>query len=152
MVEIKMITGTKANNDEGYNQGSLFKYYYGLVVVKKMPKDGWKISSIDYIPEDFLCAPMHGWDYDSNAVVQIVYGNNLRIIERVDKTEKDGNIIHVYASRYDKQYRFDFIRLTNGYDILLHENILENGRWEETSLLPEKWGYIKLSVNTFTNV
>lgn len=145
MVEIEVITGAKVNNNGGYNQGSFFAYYYGLVTVKKTPKNGWKINNIDYIPEDFLCAPMHGWFYDSDMVVQIVYGNNLKIIEQIDKTEKEGNMIYIYASGYGKQYRFDFIRLTNGYDILLHENVLENGQWKETSLLTDKWKYLKLA-------
>lgn len=145
MVEFEAITGAKVNDDRGYNQGSLFAYYYGLATVKKTTEDGWKIDNTDYIPEDFLCAPMHGWDYDSEAIVQIVYRNNLKLIEKIDKTEKEGNTIHIYASGYGKQYRFDFIRLTNGYDILLHENVLENGVWKETSLLTDKWEYLKLS-------
>jgi hypothetical protein len=145
MVEFEVITGAKANNNDEYSQGSLFAYYYGLVTVKKTPKDGWKIDNIDYMPEDFLCAPMHGWFYDSDMAVQIVYGDNLKIIEQIDKAEKKGDTIQIYASGFGKQYRFDFIRLINGYDILLHENVLENGVWKEGSLLTDKWEYLKLS-------
>lgn len=148
MIEIEVITGIKVNTDEGYNQGSQFVYYYGLITVEKSNEEGWKIKDINYIPEDFLCAPMHGWFYLSDAVVQIVYGDNLKLIDKIDKTDQEEDIIYIYASGAGKSYRFDFIRLTNGYDILLHENILENGAWKETTLLTDEWKYLKLAADT----
>jgi hypothetical protein len=151
MVEIEVITGVKANTDEEYNQGSQFAYYYGLITVEKTPGEGWKIKDINYIPEDFLCAPMHGWFYFSDAVVQIVYGDNLKLIDEIVKTEQEGDMLHIYASGAGKNYRFDFIRLTNGYDIFLHENILKNGVWKETSLLTDKWEYLKLTIGSLLN-
>lgn len=147
MAEIEVITGVQARNDNEYNQGGLFAYYYGLITTEKKASDGWKIKDIDYIPEDFLCAPVHSWFYWSDAVVQIVYGDNIKMIEKIDKTEQKGNMVYIYASGNGKQYRFDFIRLTNGYDILLHENTLENGVWKETSLLTDGWKDFKLTIN-----
>ncbi|WP_230399097.1 hypothetical protein [Novisyntrophococcus fermenticellae] len=147
LVEIEVITGPKANNDKEYNKGSYFAYYYGLVTVEKTPKDGWKIKDIDYIPEDFLCAPVHSWFYLSDAVVQIVYEDNMKIIEKIDRTKQKGDMVYIYASGNGKQYRFDFIRLTNGYDILLHENVFENGMWKEIQLLTDDWKDFKLTIN-----
>ena len=146
MVEIETITGPKMDDNKKYPQGSYFAYYYGLVTVEDVPGEGWKIKSIDYIPEDFLCAPMHGWFYLSDAVVQIVYGDNLKLIDKIDRIEQKNNMIHIYASGNEKSYRFDFVRLANGYDILLHEFILDNGRWRETSLLTDGWENMKLTV------
>lgn len=145
MVEIEVITGAKAKTDEEYNQGSQFAYYYGLIAVEKTPDEGWKIKDIYYIPEDFLCAPMHSWFYLSDAVVQIVYGDNLKLIDKIDRTERNGDMVSIYASGAGNSYRFDFVRLTNGYDILLHEYIFDNGEWKETSLLGDKWKEMKLT-------
>ncbi|QAT42534.1 hypothetical protein EQM06_04470 [Aminipila luticellarii] len=147
MVEIEIITGAKADTDEGYNQGSQFAYYYGLITVEQTNNEGWKIKNIYYIPEDFLCAPMHSWFYLSDAVVQIVYGENLKRIDKIDSTEQKDHVVRIYASGNGKSYRFDFVRLTNGYDILLHEYILGNEGWKETSLLGEEWKDMKLTIN-----
>ncbi len=151
MVEIEVITGVKVNTDEEYNQGSQFAYYYGLITVEKTSEGGWKIKDTNYIAEDFLCAPMHGWFYLSDAIVQIVYGDNLKLIDKINKTEQEGDLVYIYASGSGKSYRFDFIRLTNGYDILLHENLLENGVWKETQLLTDKWEYLKLTIGSLLN-
>ncbi|MEA4969974.1 MAG: hypothetical protein VB051_05500 [Candidatus Pelethousia sp.] len=147
MVEIEMITGVKANTDNEYKQGSQFSYHYGLVAVEKTLDKGWRIKNIYYIAEDFLCAPMHSWFYLSDAVVQIVYGDNLKLIDKIDRTEKKDDMINIYASGKGKSYRFDFVRLTNGYDILLHEYILDHEDWQETSLLCDNWMDMKLTIN-----
>ena len=146
MVEIEAITGVKTDTNMQGNEGSHFSYYYGLITVVETPEEGWKVKDIDYIPEDFLCAPMHSWFYLSDAVVQIVYGNNMKMIDKIDRIEQKDNIISIYASGNGKSYRFDFVRLTNGYDILLHEYILDNGDWQETSLLTDDWDYMKLAI------
>lgn len=146
MVEIEVITGPKVKGDEDYSQGSQFAYYYGLVEAEKTPEAGWKIKDIYYVPEDFLCAPMHSWFYLSDAVVEIVYGGNLGLIDQIDRREQNGDMVSIYASGKGKSYRFDFVRLTNGYDILLHEYIFEDGDWKETSLLGDDWEYMKLTV------
>jgi hypothetical protein len=146
MVEIEVITGAEVSSEADYGLGSRFAYYYGLITTIKAPDGSWRIDDIGYIAEDFLCAPTHGWFYFSEAVVQIVYGENLKLIEQIDKTERDGDIVSVYASGNGKSYRFDFVRLTNGYDILLHEYLFYDGVWKETSLLTDDWKYLKLSI------
>ena len=146
MVEIEVITGAEVKEDEGDSQGSQFAYYYGLVEAEKTPEAGWKIKDIYYIPEDFLCAPTHSWFYLSDAVVEIVYGGNLELIDQIDRREQNGDMVSIYASGKGKSYRFDFVRLTNGYDILLHEYIFQDGGWKETSLLRDGWENMKLTV------
>ncbi|HWQ51155.1 MAG TPA: hypothetical protein VN369_05055 [Terriglobales bacterium] len=145
MVELETITGEKMDSDRGASKGSGFAYHYGLITAEEDQAVGFKIAAINYIPEDFLCAPLHGWSYLAEAVVEIVYGNNLKLIDRIDRVEHKGELIDVYASGGGKSYLFEFVRLTNGYDVLLHEYVLENGAWRETSLLTDDWKNLKLS-------
>ena len=136
MYEIEAITGPSANDKNAYGRdGSYFTYYYGVAEVTGDQNSGYALQSVEYIPEDFLCAPFHGWKYDTQYIVQYVYGDWHKIIDRITATEQDGDRIHTYADGKGKKYRFDFVRLTNGYDILLHENDLENGQWKEVNLL-----------------
>lgn len=147
MVELEVITGAKSSINEVNHQGSQFAYYYGLITLEKHPDEGWKIKGIDYISEDFLCAPTHGWFYFADAVVNIAYQENLDLIEKIDRIEQEGDRLYLYASGHGKRYLFDFVRLTNGYDILLHEYVLDQGEWKETNLLPDDWSSLKLSIN-----
>ena len=67
MFELEAITGPSQKDKVSYNRGgSFFAYYYGLITTEYNPQTGWKIKSIDYLPEDFLCAPWHGWQYSSD--------------------------------------------------------------------------------------
>lgn len=146
MFETESITGPSERDDLAYNRdGSYFVYHYGLITVKNNSKCGWKIESIHYLPEDFLCAPEHGWIYSAEYVVTFVYKDWYQLIETIDCTTQTDYIIYLYASGKNKKYRFDFVRLTNGYDILLHENICNNSKWEETNILKNKDRNIKLS-------
>lgn len=143
MVEIETIRGEKESEAGTQGHGGRFAYYYGIMSTKKTD-NGYLIDRINLIPEDFLCAPEHGWFYMADAVVQIVYGDNLHLIDHVERVEEDGYMVYVYASGGDIRYRFDFVRITNGYDILLRENIDENGAWKEVSLPTQDWN-IKLT-------
>lgn len=141
-VEIEIITGRKY---DGKPQPGLFAYYYGIATVKN-EGGGWKIDGIKYLPEDFLCAPYHGWIYDGPTAAQIIYGDNLHLIDKVTGSEEKDGLVEVYATGVGKEYRFQYARLTNGYDILLHEYVKENGQWVETSLLKGPWKDYKLTV------
>lgn len=142
MFEVELIRGIEKSNQD-YSGGSRFAYDYGLIGVEETPEAGWKINYYQYIFEDFLCAPYHGWFYNAEQVVSIVY-KNLNIIEQIDSTDNTKDMTFIYASGYGRRYRFDFVRLTNGYDILLHENIYRNGDWADISLLDNEWRYLKL--------
>lgn len=152
MVEIEIITGKPVDKGEesgGYvGQISYFAYYYGIVTVEQTAEKCWLIRQLDFLPEEFLCAPQHGWFYDSNLVVEFVYKQGLKLVDSVDKIVQKNNQVSIYASGGGKQYRFDFLRLTNGHDVLLHENILMDGVWKETDLSKGVWQKIKFSVES----
>jgi len=125
-----------------------FAYYYGIVTVEK-GKNGWKIQEIDYYPEEFLYTPYREWSFDSEELVNYVFKDQLKVIDQImNKIEKDG-VIHIYAPGNKYQFRFDFVRLTNGYDILINENIMINGKWHPTELLTETWKNLKLQDDVF---
>lgn len=146
MVEIEAIQGWP--EQEAEKRETNFTYYYGLATLRNQPQQGWKIDSLDYLTEDFLCAPYHGWSWDATAVVQIVYQENLQLVTQIDKVEQNGINISIYASG-GEEYRFDFVRLTNGCDLLLHEYIREGEEWKETDLLGDTWGGLKFSLHSF---
>lgn len=147
MVEIEVITGPPYKEGENKPpQPGYFAYYYGLIAVEKTPSEGWKIKSIYYVPEDFLCHPMHHWDYDARALTEIVYKNWYGLVDNIEKVEKDDSFIHVYAIGKGNKYRFDFVRLTNGDDVLMHENVQQNGQWKGVNLLKEEHQNYKFSI------
>lgn len=138
MVEIETIQGEPDTGRAATQPGGRFVYYYGVVSTQQV-EQGYRISAINLYAEDFLCAPEHSWFYLSDAVVGIVYGEQLGLIDAIDKTQLDDHMVYVYASGGGKEYRFDFVRLTNGHDILLHENIYEDGVWKSAALPTEDW-------------
>jgi hypothetical protein len=85
-------------------------------------------------------------DYDAQFLVPIVYQDWYHLIDKIDKTEQNGDIISIYASEEGKQYRFDFVRITNGTDVLLHEIVNQNGKWVETNLLKDEHQVYKFSI------
>lgn len=149
-VEIETITGPPRLKHEKYKEEpSYFAYYYGLVTTEYNESQGWKIKSVDYIPEDFLCAPYHGWNWDSRMVVQAIYKEWYKLIDKIDNEERKDSYISIYASGKGKKYRFDFVRLTNGEDVLLHEYIQINNKWIEVNILKPEDHMFKLSILKF---
>lgn len=148
MVELEVLTGIKkeCSDNNCKNTSSLFGYYYGIVEVST--NNGYKIENINYISEDFLCAPYHGWIYDYNNILNIIYKENLKMIDKITDVQINKNIITAYANGNNNSYKFEFIRITNGYDILLNEYILEDNCWIPTSLLKDSFNNVKL-VNNF---
>ena len=145
MIEVEAITGATGKETNEAISGSHFAYYYGIVTTQK-ENAVWRIKAIDYFPEDFLCAPYHGWDFDATYLVPIIYQNWYHMIDTVGKVDKNGSNISVYTSGGGKQYRFDFVRLSNGEDVLLHEMIYRDGKWVETNLLKDRDQGYKLSI------
>jgi hypothetical protein len=78
--------------------------------------------------------------------VEIVHGNWYGLIDKIDSTDKHDCLYMVYAVGDGQQYRFDFVRLTNGEDLLLRENIKFAGVWKETNLLRDSDQIYKFSV------
>lgn len=142
--ELEFITGLKEGGEETEN-GAQTQFHYYYAVVDLINETGWQIENIRYYAEDFLCAPYHGWSYDAQAVVDIVYRENLQLVDRIAEVKKTAGRIYVYAEGSGQTYRFAFIRLTNGYDILAHEYIYDNGAWREVQLLSGEWENLKLT-------
>lgn len=146
MFEIEVITGPTEKDEMLYTQGgSYFAYYYGLIAVEYDQNSGWQIKSIHYLPEDFLCAPDHGWSYSAEYLVPIIYEDWYHLIDKIDSMSQNGDLVSVFASGKDERYRFDFVRLTNGYDILLRENILKDGKWQDTNIMKDEALRLKMS-------
>lgn len=127
-IELEVITGKK-ESEKGGNQNSSFFAYYLVEVTMKKENGGWKIDKTEYYPEDFLCAPYHNWFYDSQPVVQYRYLEQLKIIDEIKDEKIKNGMIYIYGAKGEQQYRFDFMRLTNGHDILLQINRKEGEHW-----------------------
>ncbi len=116
-------------------QPTAFCYCYGLIVVRHTARDGWRIQATDYLPEDFLCAPEHGWAWEAQSFVSLLYGDQYGLIDGVDLVDRQNKRTTIFASGGGRAYRFDFLRTTDGIDRLVGEWIQHNGDWQETSLL-----------------
>lgn len=128
-VEVETIEGSSAEGK------TYFAYYYGKVNCIFEGEDGWKINSIDLNSEDFLCHAYHGWSHDALSIVEIVYGERCNIVEKVLGVQEDGYYINVIAKGRDgRQYRFMFVRLTNGADIEMRQFIMVDGKWKDTPI------------------
>lgn len=147
IIEIETIEGLdeKCNKNVPLSKTS-FVYYYGIINVIK-EENGWKIDNIKYIVEDFLCAPYHGWSYDAKYIIEIVYIENLKIIDKIIDYQKEDNIITIKATGNNNIYQFVFIRLTNGYDILLNEYQVVSNQLKKVNLLKGDWSNLKITNN-----
>ncbi|QHI72015.1 hypothetical protein [Aminipila terrae] len=152
--EIEVLKGykEKKNGKTDLDQPNYFEYYYGIIATEYDQNQGWKIKSVDYLPEIYLCHPLHGWDYFYDVMIDIIYNNWYGMNLKINHTEEQNNYIKVYASNSVNQYRFDFVRLTNGDDVLLHEYVKENDEWKEISILkPDDEKRYKISAGKFYN-
>ncbi|MBS5884569.1 MAG: hypothetical protein E6300_10950 [Clostridium sp.] len=120
------------------NNIASFTYYYGFIELGKSG-DGFKILDISITPENYLCAPYHGWVYDGASKVEIEYGNWCKLIKKMGKTEVDGYVKNIYFLGNDnKNYKIQFYTLTNDYDIEVAQYVKNsNGKWEYIKLNPE---------------
>lgn len=153
-VEVEVLKGYPYKKEDKLfeSQPNYFEYYYGIVTAEYNKEDGWKIKSVDYLSEIYLCHPLHGWDYDYDAIIDIIYNDWYGMDLKIDNTEMENNYIQVYASNQNNEYKFDFIRLTNGDDVLLHEYIKEDNQWKEVSILkPDDEKYFKISILKFND-
>lgn len=125
-VEIETIEGSSMEGK------TYFAYYYGKITAILEGENGWKINSVDLNSEDFLCHAYHGWSHDALSVVQLIYGEKCNIVDKVLGVQEDGYFINVYAKGKDgKQYRFMFVRITNGADIELRQYVMVDGKWKD---------------------
>lgn len=126
-VEIETIEGSEIAGKTS------FSYYYGYVTT--VQEEGWKIDTIEIRPEDFLCHAYHGWWHDAGTLVDALYIKKYGVIEKVLGVEEDDPYRNVIAKgKAGKQYRFQFIRLTNGADIELRQYVFADGKWVDTKI------------------
>jgi hypothetical protein len=131
-VEIETIEGTN-------EQKGVFAYYYGYIYLKK-EGEVYKIIDMNYTPENYLCAPYHGWSYDAKAFVEIEYGDWCSLIDGEVNIEEKGYEKKVYFKDKDlNEYYVLFYQLTNGVDIKISDyKKNKDGNWEQVYINPEK--------------
>ncbi len=80
-------------------------------------KPNYKIVDMNYTPENYLCAPYHGWNYDAKDFVEVEYGNWCSFIEGEVIVNQQGYEKKVYyKDKEDNEYFVLFYELTNGVD------------------------------------
>ncbi len=116
-----------------------FGYYYGFIQLVN-EKDGYRISDLSKIEEDFLCAPYHGWSHDAESNVEVKYGSWCKLIQKRYPTVKNGYVKNIYFRGSDgADYCLIFFTLTNGTDLEIAQfRNVENGKWELIKMKPEE--------------
>ncbi|RDY23808.1 hypothetical protein CHF27_006710 [Romboutsia maritimum] len=131
-VELEVIEGTNENK-------GVFAYYYGYIYLEE--ENGmYKIKDMQYAPENYLCAPYHGWSYDAKYFVEIKYKEWCSLVNGDLEVKKDGYEKKVYfKDKYNNEYYVLFYQLTNGVDIKIADyKKNKNGKWEIIYINPEK--------------
>ena len=106
-VELEVIEGT--DKPKG-----VFAYYYGYIYLEK-EDNVYKIKDMMYTPENYLCAPYHGWSWDAKSLVEIEYGGWCSLIDGEVVVKENGYEKKVYFKDKDKNdYYVLFYQLTNG--------------------------------------
>lgn len=131
--EIETIEGFKGK------QAEYFGYSYGFVQLVH-EKEGFRISDLSKIEEDFLCAPYHGWDHDGEDVVEVKYGKWCNMIQYMYPTQKNGYIKNIYFHGYDgADYCLIFVTLANGTDVEIAQfRKLGSEKWKQVKMKPEE--------------
>lgn len=149
MVEVEAIQGRANKGDMETAQG-FFGYYYGIIGVKKEGMNGYRLDEIYFAPENWLCAPFHGWHYDAPSMIEIVFDTQMTITN-VKTLSTDGGEIYQYDTTMNgKHYQLFFVRLANGYDILVNQYEVTKDGKKEVNLFGEKWSSFLLTIENFT--
>jgi hypothetical protein len=116
-----------------------FGYSYGFIQLVH-EQEGYRISDLQQIPEDFLCAPYHGWNHDGEAVVEVKFGNWCKLIQKRYPTIKNGYVKNIYFHGNDgADYYFIFFTLTNGTDIEIAQfRKVGVEKWKQVQMKPEE--------------
>lgn len=123
-VELEVIEGTDKSK-------GVFAYYYGYIYLEK-EDDVYKIKDMMYAPENYLCAPYHGWSWDAKSLVEIEYGGWCSLVDGEVIVKDDGYERKVYFKDKDKNEHYVlFYQLTNGVDIKIADyKKNKDGKWE----------------------
>lgn len=149
MVEVETIQG-RANKGDTESAQGFFGYYYGIIGVKKEGMKGYRVNEMYFAPENWLCAPFHGWHYDASNMIQVVFDTQMTITN-IKTLSTDGGQIYQYdTTMNEKKYQLFFVRLANGYDILVNQYEVTKEGKKEVNLFGEKWGSFLLTIDNFT--
>lgn len=131
-VELEVIEGTDENK-------GVFAYYYGYIYLTE-ENGTYKINNMVYSPEDYLCAPYHGWHYDAKFILDIKYKDWCSLVDGNIEIKQDGYEKKAYFKDKDKnEYYVLFYQLTNGYDIKIADyKKNKEGKWELIYIDPKK--------------
>ena len=131
-VELEVIEGSDKHM-------GLFAYYYGYIYLDN-EKGQYKIKNMEYMGENYLCAPYHGWSYDARSLVEIEYGDWCSLVSGNIEVKNDGYEKRVYFKDKEKnEYYVLFYQLTNGVDIKIADyKKNKNGVWKLIYINPEK--------------
>jgi hypothetical protein len=131
--EIETIEGFEGQSKE------YFGYSYGFIQLAK-EKAGYRISDMNQIDEDFLCAPYHGWSHWGEDVVDVKYGNWCKLVKKRYPTIKKDYVKNIYFEGNEgADYCLIFFTLTNGTDIEIAQfRKIGNEKWEQIFIKPEE--------------
>lgn len=125
---------------EGSDKGmAYFAYYYGFIDI--INENGlYKISDLIFYPQNYLCAPYHGWAYMAELVVDIKYGEWCHLVKEKYPTQQDEYKKYIFFRGTDgNDYIIEFYQLTNGTDIEIAQYMkTEDGSWILVLLDPNK--------------
>jgi hypothetical protein len=121
-LELEILEGTNTG-------GTSFNYYFADIRLIEKNKRFY-IDSLELTPEDFFCAPYHGWSHNAESYVEIVYGNWCGLIMKQYAPQENDftKEITVDGVNGDK-YMFKFAKLTNGTDFLINTLVKRDGVW-----------------------
>ncbi|ROR22357.1 hypothetical protein EDD66_11542 [Mobilisporobacter senegalensis] len=131
-VEIETIEGSEKSV-------AYFGYYYGYVDLIK-ENDLFKISNLEFHGEDYLCAPMHGWAWDAEGVVDVKYGGWCSLVKERYPTQKEDYVKKIYfKGTDDNDYMIEFFQLTNDNDIEIAQYMkTKDEDWKLIKIDPEE--------------
>lgn len=119
-------------------QAEYFGYSYGYIQLVH-EEEGYRISDMNQFIEDFLCAPYHGWNHDSESIVDVKYGNWCNLIQQLYPTIINKYVKHIYFHGNDgADYCFIFFTLTNGTDVEIAQfRRIGDAKWKQIKIIPE---------------
>jgi hypothetical protein len=130
-LELEILEGTGVG-------GTSFNYYFAEITM--IQKDNrFFVDSLTLAPEDFFCAPYHGWSHNAESFVEIVYGNWCGLImKQYPPSENDFTKEIMVDSVNGDKYTFKFAKLTNSTDILINILVKSGDTWVPTEIDVEK--------------
>lgn len=127
--EIETIEGTDERNK------TVFAYYHGLI---SLTTEGpiWRVNDISVSPQDFLCHSNHGWWYEGETIIELLWQKEKDFVDHIYRKEEGKNgLIEIYVlGKGGRKIKFQFIRLTNGADKEINRYVWQENQWIPVSL------------------